>query len=175
MSTVNNRTNKTTLTIMKKYLFGAFMLLIGSTSLTSCLNDEDDEHAEATVPYFAICDSIIFTDLNDTVYSAMLLQSLNKLKIVGEGSIFEESAKVNVGIPAEAINLCDQQAIKTYERTLSSISLADIKDNIYITNKNEQGWTSENEVALDAFTATITLHGIHTSNRVTIKVFTHKF
>ncbi len=161
--------------IMKKYLFGAFMLLISTSTLTSCINDEDDEHAEATVPYFAICDSILFTDLNDTIYSTMLLHSLSELKIVGEGSIFEESAKVNVGIPAEAIYLCDQQAIKTYESTLSSVSLADIKDNIYITNKNEQGWTSENEVALDAFSAKITLHGMHTSNRVTIKTYTQVF
>ncbi len=160
---------------MKKYLFGAFMLLIGSASLTSCLNDDDDEYAEATIPYFAICDSIMFTDLNDTVYSAMILKSLNKLKIIDSGSIFEESAKVNVGIQAEAIYLCDQQAIKTYERTLSSVSLADIKDNIYITNKNEQGWTSENEVALDAFSAKITLHGMHTNNRVTLKEYIQQF
>ncbi len=150
------------------------MLLASSTVLTSCFND-DDEYAEATVPYFAICDSIIYTDLNDTVYSAMLLKSLSELKIAGDGSIFEESAQVNVGIPSEAIYLCDQQAIKTYERTLEEVSLAYLKDYIYIKNKTEQGWTSENQVALDAFSANITLHGIHTSNRVTVKTYTQVF
>ncbi len=158
---------------MKKYIIGAFIMLFASTTLTSC--SEDDDHAEATVTYFAECTAISFSDTNDETYKDMINKSLDNLKIAGNGSIFTESAKTDVGITQAAIDLCDQQAIKTYSNTIANFTLADIKSNIFQTNKIEQGWADESAITLDQFSIELDLYGVYPATGAVVKHYSKTF
>ncbi len=159
---------------MKKYIFGAFMLMLASATFTSCVDDEE-EHAEATVPYFTLCDTITYLDINDTIYTEMIKVSLDSLGITGSGSQFAESARVEFYSTQEAIQLCNQQAQNTYEIKIQDFTLEQIKHDIFLRNKEEKGWTNENIIDLDAFTAKLNLYGLYSNTSTVVKTYTKNF
>ncbi len=150
-------------------------LLIATAFLATACVDDDDSTAEAQVPYYATCDTIRYTDLNDTIYEDLIIKSLGDMKIAGRNAIFTEEAKVSVGVPMEAIIKCNQQATVTFENKLKSANLNNLRANIYMNHKDSLGWTSPDQVTLDAFYASFSLKGIYQSGVGTVKSYTKTF
>ncbi len=150
-------------------------LLIATAFLATACVDDDDSTAEAQVPYYATCDTIRYTDLNDTIYEDLIIKSLEDLKITGRNAIFTEEAKVNTGVPLDAIVQCNQQATVTFENKLKSANLSNLRANIYLNYKDSLGWTSPDQVTLDVFHASFSLNGIYQSGIGTVKTYAKTF
>ena len=158
---------------MKKILLGISIIACLGT-FTSCFNDDDNE-ASASIQYYATCESIDFTDENDTTFTKLINESLDILKLAGNGSIFPQKASVNNGYMGTAIFECNRLATEKYNKLVQQADIDDIKKIIYDNHRDSLGLTSPNDIPLDAFTTSLALRTLYTINADTIKTFKKTF
>jgi len=158
---------------MKKVLLG-ISIIACTGALTSCFNDDDNE-ASASIQYYATCESIDFTDENDTTYTKLINESLDKLELAGNGSLFLQKASVSNGNMGAAVFECNRQAAEKYNKLVQQADIDDIKKIIYDNHRDSLGLTSPNDIPLDAFTTTLALRTLYSINADTIKTFKKTF
>ena len=64
---------------MKKIFIGGALLFMACITFVSCMGD--DSKASATCSYVSNCDSLKFSDLNDTVFYDLIVESFDSLGI----------------------------------------------------------------------------------------------
>ena len=147
---------------MNKYLSFCAVLLLVATAFISCSLDDTDNHAEAEVSYGGVLDSLTFTDKADTAYYRLIEEALGseKLKVVGNASLFSEKAKVENASISIAVAFCDSMAYDYYVRVLQGVTLDDVKSTIFDAHTDSlarNGVTDRRLVPISPFTAYITL------------------
>lgn len=141
---------------MKKIFIGGALLFMACITFVSCMGD--DSKASATCSYVADCsaDSLKFSDLNDTVFSDLIIESFDSLGIIGDKSRFTKYAEVDYSSINAAVFICDSLAIDEYKVVLNKYTLSEIKENMYTNHRDSLaglGYASASELPLDHFTA----------------------
>lgn len=118
---------------MKKTL-GVLIVGMAVSFIAACSVNTESE-SSATLSYNGHCDSIVFTDPTDTVYQKYIVELINskEFPLVGDNSYFQESATSDDAYIENAIFLCNDKALKTYESMLKTLSPANMR---FMLNKN---------------------------------------
>lgn len=141
---------------MKKIFIGGALLFMACITFVSCMGD--DSKASATCSYVADCssDSLKFSDLNDTVFSDLIIESFDSLGLIGYNSRFTKHAEIDYSSQIVAISICDSLARDEYKSVLNRHTLSELKENIYANHRDSLaglGYASASELPLDHFTA----------------------
>ena len=141
---------------MKKLFWIVTVGIVATLVPSACSMDTDDE-AEATVPYMGVCDRIEFADSADFDYAPLIAQLImtEKVPLTGDASLFTEEAKTNDGYVQNAIVLCNEKAIKTYDAMLAQVTPAYMRSQLVATYGDSIQFDS-----LDAFTIHYSLYGM---------------
>lgn len=115
---------------MKRFLLIISTLIIASTCIVSCLSD--DNKSTANVTYMGKVDSIKFFNEADTVWSQNIVEALQKQKVLY--NVFTVSDTVQSGIQDYAVMACNAKAGAIMDKDLKSVTLAQIKKNIFNTH-----------------------------------------
>ena len=102
---------------MKKIFIGGALLFMACITFVSCMGD--DSKASATCSYVSNCDSLKFSDLNDTVFYDLIVESFDSLGITGYKSRFTKHAEVDYSSTWMAIAICDSLARDEYKAVLN--------------------------------------------------------
>lgn len=146
---------------MKKLFFGALIMLSVACLMGSCSNDGNS--SSATCNYYGVCDTIDFTNAEDSVYKSLIQESFDSLKLTGVGSIFQETAEVDYSLSIYAIFMCNSQAITTFKNKINAVSLSDVKEAIYDAHTDSLknlGYDSAEELPLSSFVAHFNLRDV---------------
>lgn len=113
---------------MKKILF---ILPLFCCILASCLKGQKSTYSN---DYFAVVDSIIYTDSIDSLtYDSLLRISLKELGVTN--TIIHEEAEVEDNSMQVARNLCNIQAVNEFNNRCTNLYLTDIKKKLYEHDK----------------------------------------
>lgn len=118
---------------MKKIITYFLIVFSFASIIYSC---DKDNYSDATMTYYGRCDNLSFTksfsSFSDSViFDSLVRVALDDLGYSGEKSLFQESSKVDVSAPVYAVAKCNEQAVKTYENKIKSITLHEIKSCIF--------------------------------------------
>lgn len=107
---------------MKKLIWACALIL--ATAFVGACSTETNDNSSATVTYWGECDSVKFSDANDTVFSKYiyLVIASKNVPLVGDSSHFQEKGESNLGDASAAIYVCNSKAIKTYDSMLANIT-----------------------------------------------------
>jgi len=107
---------------MKRLLY-VMMLCLGVTGFVACSVDTESE-ASATIPYVGQCDSIVFDNVQDTVFEWYIRDVIasKTIPLVGDNSIFSESFTTKDEFYQNAVANCNLQALRTYETMVNNVS-----------------------------------------------------
>ena len=147
------------------------MIALAALTFVSCMDDGTNE-SKATISYYAACGNINYQHEADTVYQALIMESLDSLGYTGKKSLFEENATIGFNSIMAAYTQCDIQAIATYEKKQNNLTLESLKENIYQQHTDsltQKGYTSANELPLDTFS--LQLHLVSTRSMQPIKTY----
>lgn len=139
---------------MKKIFIGGALLFMACITFVSCMGD--DSKASATCSYVSNCDSLKFSDLNDTVFYDLIVESFDSLGITGYKSRFTKHAEVDYSSTWMALAICDSLARDEYKAVLNKHTLSELKDDMYANHKDSLaglGYASASELPLNGFTA----------------------
>lgn len=135
--------------------------LLTLVCFASCMSD-DDRSAEATSYYFGVADSVFYSVPDDTVYTDLISESLGLLGVVGQNSLFSETAKIDYNSSYAAAIRCDQQAVETFRKKLNSLSLNQVRNTIYAAHADSLaalGYASGVDIPLHEFSVRFDLMG----------------
>ncbi len=106
--------------------------LIVSTMIVGACSVDTDDDSYATVTYWGECDSVVFTDSCDTVFSKYIYRVIasKKVPLVGDSSQFQEKGQSDQSDVSAAINVCNQKAIKTYDDMLVTATSTHIRSEL---------------------------------------------
>lgn len=155
-----------------KNLFWTALALVGLLGgFAACSMDTDNE-AEATVSYYGVCDGIVFADSGDVVYKPYISAAIatERMPLVGERSLFTEKAKTDDGYVQNAIVLCNQKAVDTYDHVLANVSAAYMRESLIVLYGD-----SVNFDTLDAFTVNYILAAVTDGNAERIASYSKKY
>lgn len=150
---------------MKKFFVCGALLFMACITFVSCMGD--DSMASATSTYVSRCDSLKFTDENDTVFYDLVVESFDSLGVTGYKSRFTKSAEIDYSSTMMAIAICDSLARDSYKAALEKHTMSDIKENIYANHRDSLaalGYASASELPLDRFTAYYSMFSTYTYN-----------
>lgn len=105
---------------MKKIVSIIAVMAIALVSISSCL---DGEGASATINYYAICDTIEYTDTTNARFDKLIKSSFV--------TVFQESADVEESMSIYAEAKCNDQAIATWRKMYSTYSLSSIASKMF--------------------------------------------
>lgn len=141
-------------------------LFIGTSMLTSCLNDS--KPSTATINYIGMPDSIKFTDTNDTVWKDNIYEALAKMEVLAH--VMEVSDTSQTSYQSYVIEMCNYKAGGVYDKMLKKVTLSDVKKNIYNAHADslvKLGYNSGAEsLPIDAFTLHSSLWSLYTGTKV---------
>lgn len=162
-----------------KYIFLSIIALVTLISTTSCL-DDDDNSSTAKTSYIAICDSVVFANPDNEVFTSLITATLDSLTYTGNKSAFQEEATVDLSYLAAARSKCHEQAVEAYNIKIKEITLDMIKSGVYVQARDSFqniGYTSSADIPLSDFIIHLNLlyipsspdEGIHP---ISLKLFT---
>ena len=119
---------------MKKLMY-VVLLSLGVTAFVACSVDTNDE-ATATIEYEGYCDSVVYEDVLDTVFTPYIMKIITSktAPLSGSNSVFSETATINDASYRNAVYNCNIKAMQTYEsmqRNVSSKVLRDLLETSY--------------------------------------------
>lgn len=129
---------------------------LATITLTSCADEENS--SEATVSYIGQCNEINYFDQNDSIYKDLIIESLDHFKIAGINSLFQEKASTEFNSAQLAVMVCNSKADSTYKSRIKNYDLHDIKDYIFNNHKDSLGISSYDDLELDEFYVSLSLH-----------------
>ncbi len=174
---------------MKKLIYLVMSIVTLSTLMTSCLSD-NDEASKASVNYFGSCDTVMFADINDTIFYAPVIAALATPDVgltfsqYVEGSdknIFTETASSNQSMTIYAVAKCNEQALETYKQKLAKCKGVDaVKKYIWANySKSFSKWgispANESEIPLDGFTVKLSLWNYFNGSYGKLEEYTKTF
>ncbi len=138
-------------------LVWALALVCGTAIFGACSVDTNDD-AYATVSYYGRCDSVVFSDINDTVYGQYITKALasKAIPLTGDSSLFQEKGKTDDSSISSAITVCNMQAIQTYSDMLVTATSTLVRSTLY-----SQYGDIINIDSLDNFTVYLSLYGYY--------------
>ncbi len=140
-----------------KRLVWALALICGTAVFGACSVDTNDD-SYATVSYYGRCDSVVFSDINDTVYGKYITKVLasKKIPLTGDSSLFQEKGKTDDSSISSAITACNMQAIQTYSDMLVTATSSLVRSTLY-----SQYGDIINIDSLNNFTVYLSLYGYY--------------
>lgn len=147
---------------MKKFFIGGALLFMACITFVSCMGD--DSEASATSSYVSNCDSLKFTDENDTVFHDLIVESFDSLGLTGYKSRFTKHAEVDYSSTWMAIAICDSLARDEYKAALNKHDINEVKENIYANHRDSLaglGYASASELPLNNFTAYYSMYSTY--------------
>lgn len=149
---------------MNKHIILSILLVsaLATVTLTSCTDDENS--SEATVSYIGQCNDINYFDPNDSIYKDLIIESLDHFKIAGISSLFQEKASTKFNSTQLAVMACNSKADSTYKSLIKNYDLHDIKDYIFNNHKDSLGISSSDDLGLDEFYVSLSLHNSFNTN-----------
>lgn len=140
-----------------KRLVWALAFICGTAVFGACSVDTNDD-SYATVSYYGRCDSVIFSDINDTVYEKYITKVLasKNIPLTGDSSLFQEKGKTDDSSISSAITACNMQAIQTYSDMLVTATSSLVRSTLY-----SQYGDIINIDSLNNFTVYLSLYGYY--------------
>ena len=135
---------------------------LATVTLTSCTDDENS--SEATVSYIGQCNDINDFHQDDAIYQDLIIESLDHFKIAGINSLFQEKASTEFNSTQLAVMACNSKADSTYKSLIKNYDLHDIKDYIFNNHKDSLGISSSDDLGLDEFYVSLSLHNSFNTN-----------
>ena len=156
---------------MKKLFWIVTAGIVATLMPSACSMDTDNE-AEATVPYMGLYDKIVFADSVDVDYEPFIVEIIatEQIPLTGDASVFSEKAKTDDGYVQNAIALCHEKAIKTYEGMLAQVSSAYLRSRLVATYGDSIQFDS-----LDAFTIHYNLYAMMQSSTQIVSTFKREY
>lgn len=156
---------------MRKLLWIVAAAICTSAAFTACSMDTDNE-AEASVVYHGESDKIVFADSADIVYTDYInkVMETKQVPLTGVASVFTESARTDDGYVANAIALCHEKAIKTYDTAINGISSRQFRTALDATYGDSIDFDS-----LGTFTVNLSLYGMVGTEEQLVAKFAHQF
>ena len=146
---------------MKKFMTHIIVALSLATMMVSC---DEDNHADATMTYYGKCERLTFhtpfsNHADSVVFDSLVRVALDELGYCGDKSLFQESAEVDVSAPVYAVAKCNEQAVKTYENKIKSISLSQVKSCVFSLDSEiiDGRFESPDDLPLGRFCLTLEL------------------
>jgi len=142
---------------MKKTTFLAVVLL-ATVFLSSC---NKENNATSTLNYAGLCNTIHYSDTLNVKWTKLVKESFDNLGLTGAKSIFQETAKVDVGSIEYAQYVCHTQARKTYTTKLGTLTLSQVKNSIFNTHTDSiigLGYPRADSIPLKQFSAVFYLY-----------------
>lgn len=156
---------------MKNLLWIAATMLSMVIGMTAC-SEENDNRAEAQIPYQAVCDNIVFSDSADNEYEDCIVKILEseEIALTGTYSLFIEKATVDDRYIENAIAKCNSQAIETYSNKLKTVSSDRLRAALEATYGDSISFED-----LDRFQINYSLYGFINGNEVKVSTYNWEY
>lgn len=146
---------------MRRILYFALTLVAVCGLATSCL-DDNDGNTKTTVTYAGVLSRISYADSADTVFDSFIASALKTMKVTNNA--WQEKVELDYTTSYNNVwAIANSQAITTYQKTLDSLKLSDVKSAIYKEFSDtitQMGYSNASAIPLDRFTGTFLLMSI---------------
>lgn len=121
---------------MKRYLFLLAGLILASSALVSCLEDESKE-STMQMSYLVNAAAPVYADTTDTIYSSWVLEGLGELELNGSKSLFVTRDTSLLNSQALLMANCNAKARAIFRSRVKGLTMLSLKEKIFAKRSAE--------------------------------------